>query len=358
MPTYFKPVKELSDSENSAWLKVVQSEIQFESPFFHPCYSRLLGECGRPVEVAIKADDVSPQGFISYERHHERTARPLGIKLCDFQGGVLPTGEEWCVREFLNATGLDVVYFDHLQANQFAWCEYALDYADSPWLDLQTGYTRYTEDVRAQGSSVIQKTASKARKLVKQHGELEFCFDDPDPEVFRTILEWKSAQRKRTGTVDILQSEWVPPFLEKLRLVREDGLRGLVSSLRVGGALIAAHFGLWHRETLHYWFPVYNPEFSKFSPGSIFLFRLAEACEEYGITRIDLGKGDDEYKRSVATASVTVARGALDLRPGRRWLRSRSHQLKQSIRNSNRLRQAARWPKQVWQRLQMQELMG
>ncbi|MGH7324246.1 MAG: hypothetical protein ACREJ9_06315, partial [Candidatus Rokuibacteriota bacterium] len=65
----------------------------------------------------------------------------------------------------------------------------------------------------------------------------------------------------------------------------------------------------------------------------ILLMHLGQSAEVLGIRRVDLGKGDEEFKRSFASGSVGVAEGAVDMRPlagavrgswrtARRWLKS------------------------------------
>jgi CelD/BcsL family acetyltransferase involved in cellulose biosynthesis len=62
---------------------------------------------------------------------------------------------------------------------------------------------------------------------------------------------------------------------------------------------------------LHWWFPVYDPQFSSLAPGWILLRELVGAAAELGIERIDFGRGDDEYKRRAKTGEVMVAQGVV-----------------------------------------------
>jgi CelD/BcsL family acetyltransferase involved in cellulose biosynthesis len=65
---------------------------------------------------------------------------------------------------------------------------------------------------------------------------------------------------------------------------------------------------------LHWWFPSYDPEYQKYSPGMIVLFQTVEAISAAGIQCIDLGKGDEPYKRSVATGSIELGEGFVEHR--------------------------------------------
>jgi CelD/BcsL family acetyltransferase involved in cellulose biosynthesis len=73
------------------------------------------------------------------------------------------------------------------------------------------------------------------------------------------------------------------------------------------------HAGMRSDRLLHWWFPAYDSEFARFSPGIILLFRLAEELDRVGIRNIDLGKGDERYKQSVMSHAVEVHQGAVEL---------------------------------------------
>ena len=80
-----------------------------------------------------------------------------------------------------------------------------------------------------------------------------------------------------------------------------------------GDRLVAAHMGMRSRTHWHYWFPSYATDVSKYSPGSILLLRMAEAAQEHGISVIDLGKGDSQYKRTLMTGAAPLLEGAVEM---------------------------------------------
>jgi CelD/BcsL family acetyltransferase involved in cellulose biosynthesis len=93
-----------------------------------------------------------------------------------------------------------------------------------------------------------------------------------------------------------------------------------------GDHLIAAHFGLRADHVLHWWFPVYDHEFANLAPGWILLRELVSAAPELGITRIDLGRGEDEYKRRAKTGETSVRGGVVS--------RSSTHRALRRVRSS------------------------
>jgi GNAT acetyltransferase-like protein len=75
--------------------------------------------------------------------------------------------------------------------------------------------------------------------------------------------------------------------------------------------IVALFFGLIARSGLCSWFPTYDRELSRYSPGRMMWQPLAEEAACRGITRLDLGYGQDQYKFGLANASYLVAGGAV-----------------------------------------------
>ena len=65
-------------------------------------------------------------------------------------------------------------------------------------------------------------------------------------------------------------------------------------------------------KVLHYWFPAYDRDYARYSPGVILLAELARAAPGLGIDTIDLGKGDADYKRRFATGGVQLLEGRIE----------------------------------------------
>ncbi len=82
----------------------------------------------------------------------------------------------------------------------------------------------------------------------------------------------------------------------------------------VGDKLAAINFGLRNGSVLHGWITAFNLEFGKFSPGLMLIVKLAQQAEELGIARIDMGRGDESFKRNFSSGVTRVAEGAVDRR--------------------------------------------
>jgi CelD/BcsL family acetyltransferase involved in cellulose biosynthesis len=138
---------------------------------------------------------------------------------------------------------------------------------------------------------------------------LRYVHDERDPAALLTLTGWKSAQYRRTGRSDRFSHHWINHLVQQLFHTRSEPFAGNLSVLYADGRPIAAHFGLRTERVLACWFPAYDPEFSKYSPGLILHLRMAEGAAADGIAYMDLGRGQKEYKDSLKTRELFVSEG-------------------------------------------------
>jgi CelD/BcsL family acetyltransferase involved in cellulose biosynthesis len=324
----------LSTESLGVWRDLQRNHPEFERPFFSPEYFRILEEVGRPVRIArLEHADGSP-GFFPFEVHGT-TARPAGGPLSDFQGVIAPVGRSFEPRALLRGCGLSAWHFDHLLITEPGVEVERCAGADSPYADLADGFEAYLDGRRAAGSGWVRQVPRKGRKMGRELGELRFEYDCRDRDVFAQLRAWKAAQREQTHTVDPLELDWASEAMDRFLDAREPEFSGVLSALYAGQTLVAAHFGLRSRRTLHIWFPAYDPQWEAYSPGMVLFLEMFRAAADEGVTRIDFGKGPARYKSSMMTDRARVAEGCVDLRPfgrlvsgtwytARRWARESS----------------------------------
>ena len=85
---------------------------------------------------------------------------------------------------------------------------------------------------------------------------------------------------------------------------------------------------------LHWWFPVYDPEFSRLDPGWMQVRGVLEAAPQLGLERIDLGRGDGDWKRWLGTGYQLVCQGAVIRNPLRHRAASARRRFTQAAKSS------------------------
>jgi len=308
----------LSPRQLQAWDQIQQTVPGLESPYFRPEFTQQVAAVRDDVEVGILEEGNDICGFFPYQRGAWRVGYPVGGRLSDFQAVIALPHAVWDARELVQACGLRSWRFHHLLAAQQPFAPYQESTAVSPVMDLSEGFEAYCR--RAQ-SSVIPQVQRKTRKLEREVGPLRFDFQSGEREALLTIRQWKSQQYRESEIVDPFTFDWITQLVEQIFERREPQFSGVLSTLHAGDRLVAAHFGMRSGSVLHWWFPAYDREFARYSPGSILLLEIARAAESQGIRRIDLGKGEETYKTWFSTGAIALASGIVGESPLVRALR-------------------------------------
>lgn len=79
----------------------------------------------------------------------------------------------------------------------------------------------------------------------------------------------------------------------------------------LGDQLAAVQFTIRSGSVMHAWIAAFNRDLYDYSPGFLLDDRIARAAAESGIARIDLGKGDEAYKRRHSTGFELVTEGTV-----------------------------------------------
>jgi CelD/BcsL family acetyltransferase involved in cellulose biosynthesis len=318
---------ELSASDWQLWSDLQERNPALESPYFRPEFTQAVAAVRDDVEIAALQAGGITVGFFPFQRGSLGIGKPVGGKLSDYHGPIAAADAVVDPLALVRQCKLAGWDFDHLIA-QPAFEPFSSIREESPYLELGAGYDPYCKGRRAAGSDVVAKTNQKARKCEREVGPLEFQYDCPDDELFATLRRWKSAQYERTGLADVFSFGWTIELLEQIRRNQTVGLSCPISVLRVAGRPACIALSLRAAGVLHCWFIAYEPEIAQYSPGLIFFLRFAEAAAGLGIRRIDLGKGDERYKWSLASGGIPVwegivGAGSLPLRLRGAWRQTR-----------------------------------
>ncbi|MEU3792844.1 GNAT family N-acetyltransferase [Streptomyces fructofermentans] len=301
--------EELDEALRRAWHRLMDESPDYANPFLAPEFAAGVGTCRGGARVAVLREGGEPVGFLPYEHNSLGVGRAIGLGLSDCQALVHRSGVTWDPQELLRACGLSVFEFDHLVEEQQPFGPYVTGTFASPVVDLKDGGGSYAEWLRAAYPGLAKTTLKKERRLGRDLGEMRFVFDERDPEALRRLMDWKSAQYRRTGRMDRFARPWIVELVEHLFRVREEHFTGILSVVYAGDRPVAAHFGPRSRTVFAAWFTAYDPELRYYSPGLIMHLRMAEAAGRQGVRIMDLGRGEKEYKDWLKTRELRVGEG-------------------------------------------------
>lgn len=313
---------------------------RYASPFFSLEFIDAVHAARADVVVVVIEDDYDTVGYLPIHVRR-RTGYPAGRAMNDAHAVVAPAGVKFDWHSILRQIGLRSI-------DVHAWV--AADQLDQMMIHRTVG--SFAAAIGGCGDAFLQrlerqhktlrKQDQKTRKLAREVGPLCFQFDCEDPRVLQTAIAWKRDQYRRTDILDHFLPPWTRRMLDQLsgRGV-DDGCRVVVSGLRAGEHLVAAHVGLVEGDILHYWFPTYDPAFAKYSPGTALFKQVVRHAADHGVAVVDMGYGEQPYKLkqtdrrcevvvgSIATSSWVhrqrhvrdYAVGLIKSAPGKRWLK-------------------------------------
>jgi len=305
---------ELGPAEIAAWHAMQGQTAALANPFLSPEFAITAGRLQPAARVAVLREGQDIAGFFAFERHPLGAGVPIAWGLTDCQGLVHAPGAQWDARALLKACGIAVWQFDHLVTGQHGFSPYQAALHPSPMMDLSGGFAKYEAGLRAASPSLIANLRRKERKLARETGDLSVVTDERDASALRTLMDWKSDQYRRTGRLDRFSQPWIIELIDSLHASRGAGMSGLLSVLYAGGKPVAAHFGLRAGPVLSYWFPAYDTDYARYSPGLILQLKVAEQLAGDGVATIDLGKGKMRYKESTKSHDLFVAEGIVTSR--------------------------------------------
>jgi len=302
---------ELDQSLVDRWRQLQAADPTLGSPYFCVEYVQAAAAVRPEVFVGVIEAEGAVQGFFAFEPVSRRVAGPVGGRLSDCHGLLAANGLPLDAAQLVRACGMSIWDFDHVPASQRIFEPHATVHDQSPVMDVAQGYEAYLDQRKAAGAQRVSQMLRKARKFEREVGTLRFEADCRDPRAFAQVVQWKREQCLRTGVPDFLSWGWTTELLERIGSVDTPGFAGRLSVLWHDDVILAAHFGMRSASVWHWWFPGYNDAYSDHSPGGILLLRVAEAAAQAGMQHVDLGKGEDAYKRSFATGAIPLLEGSV-----------------------------------------------
>jgi CelD/BcsL family acetyltransferase involved in cellulose biosynthesis len=340
----------LTPAHVEAWSRLQSADPTLASPYFRPEFTRAVAEVRPDVEVAVLEEGGEPAGFFPFQRGRWGAGGPVGGPLSDFHGVVAHPGLAWTAEGLVRGGGLSAWDFNHLLAAQEPFILHHHVTAESPFLDLSGGFEAYRAGRRRAGSELVDQALRKERKLGREVGPVRFEAHTTDPAAFASLLAWKAAQYRRTKAPNVFGFGWTVQLLKRILAASGEEFAGMLSALYAGDRLAAVHLGMRSWGVWHWWFPTYDPDLAKYSPGLVLLVAAARAAPGLGVRRIDLGRGEAGYKNSLGNGAVQVAEGCVATRPIVRLLRGGWRRTREWARRSRLgapARLAGRWTRSL-----------
>lgn len=303
------PAQELAPSRLLAWDKLLAQAPVHGNPNLSPWFTTAVA-AHRPTMVGMLSECDRLLAVLPFHREADGVCEALALGVSDYHGPLVHPECRFDYLDFLRRLEIGEFRFDHLLA------DFRIKQLAGPWhpthlINLAKGETAYRWELRDRGSGIWQEMQSQIRRLQRVAGPVTFIPSLGCPEALDILIGWKRSQFQKTQAFDDFGMPWNAPFLHELLQVRERSCCGLLSGLFVGGHPIALHMGSLSPQVLQTCYTAYDPAYADYSPGSLLLFFQVRHCLREGISILDLGKGDEPYKRRWANDRLWVAEGSL-----------------------------------------------
>ena len=301
----------LTASERDLWRSFTAASPAYRSPFFSLDFALAADGVAPGASVAVVHRAGAVAGFLPFQRRG-RSAQPLAAPLSDYHGVINAPGERLDLAEVVRLTGADTYRFSGLVGSEppksgrcFAHSALRADVSvglDS-WLQARPRTRKFFKDKR------------RAKRAAERDlGPLEFRMEDDSDNVLPFVFANKRDHYRRTARHDVFACGWTQTLLRRLWEERSPEFGGRITTLRAGGRLLAAEFGLRAGPVRHIWFPTYDPDVAHWGPGTLLMISmLTAAAEDPTLNEIDFGREGEAYKRYYADPAETVYEGSLDM---------------------------------------------
>jgi CelD/BcsL family acetyltransferase involved in cellulose biosynthesis len=300
---------ELGPHEAEAWSRFQRASPVTMNPFLSLSFTQAVGRARAAARVVVVEEGGAPEAFLPFELSSGNVGIPIGWPLNDLQGFV-SSGVPLDAREIVKRAGLRGWYFHHAPADQQPLVphQYSNTTIQALVIDLEHG--GYHQYLAARSKSLVRNTARLRRAMERQLGVVALEWSSSSPEHLRQLVEWKSGKYSASRQL-FAEDPTALAILEELATAAYPDCRGIVHVLSAGGRPIVVYVDLLAFGSLTGWFTAYDPELSRFSPGTMMFFAIAEEAANHGIARMDLGYGEHSYKFRLANDSYDVAGGAV-----------------------------------------------
>lgn len=298
------------------WRRLQGTSSAWESPYY--CWELLeAASKARPTEAVVMSRGGTVLSIWPFHRVTKHYGLPIAGALNDYHGPLIAPTEQFLPGDFLAAAKLQRFDFHSHYPIQTSLESFGYHRKlKRSWVDLRFGSGTYLKRIRNQSDRVCRHP-QKTRKIEREIGSIRLDFQSTDPADLQWLLAMKREKYRRTGCPDYFAPAWSVALIKEIFNQRTQRFRGVCSILWAGQQRIAGHFGMLANGILHYWLPVFNFQYARYSPGTELFLRIISEHEKQNFHTIDFGYGAEEFKQTLATDWGEVLVGSLDRNPAR-----------------------------------------
>jgi len=283
----------MTEAEEALFCAFREANSDLASPYFSADFLKAIAPHTPGSMLARFHDGQEIVGFFAYQKRGQ-SLQPAGAPLADYHAAVMKAGYAPDWSRLLAAAGAKRLEFNGLIGSE------GLDRAPivkhRQIADVSAGYEAWFAAQKAQARKYFKNLGRCIRNVAKDLPDLTFEWTDVSPALLDWVLNLKVDQYKRSGMHNVFSCGWTRDLLLALAAQSTGSASLRAGVYRRGDELVAAEICLMEGEDLHFWFPAYNPAYSRYSPGLLLTFDIIRHTAGLGIKVFDFGSGGEAYK--------------------------------------------------------------
>lgn len=303
--------RDLDPGLEAQWRDWQAASPSLSSPFFSPAFCRIVAEVREDTRIAVICEDGRAVGLLPYHAQARGRIAPLAGPISDYHGVVSAPGVGFDAGAILGGIGAGAYDFNHAPVAQTALSPGAFHHTRSPVVDLRDGFEAWRLAQRAKVRA-IKDVERRGRKMARELGEFRFVPNDVSEVVWDHFMTWKRAALAQMGVDFILDQPWAREVIAQVRAAQSKEFAGMTSALFAGETLAGVHFGMRSATSWHWWFPAFNDDLSRYSPGLSLIMECLKHAEEIGVQELDFGRGSERYKGEFANGGHDLMEGSVE----------------------------------------------
>ena len=301
---------QLTVADRVLWRAMTDANPDLASPYFRWEFTEIAAKVSPNAAVAILTRGGRTVGYFPHQRRGS-AIQPLGAPMNDYHGVIAMPGEApslATVAALLDAPRLNVsAWVGPSGAGELR--ETLMTVTPEEGFDVW-----YAERRQTWGKYFKDKERAR-RSLESELGVIRVERGLTDPALLDQLIQLKRDQYARTGRHDIFACGWTRDLLHALMASKAEDFGASMAALWAGDRLTAIEYSLHAGDRYHFWFPAYQPELARCSPGILLTMDTMRLGCEAGFRVFDFGFGGEGYKKYFCNATQSV-REAVILKPG------------------------------------------
>lgn len=302
-----------------------KSNLDLDSPYFD---LNTLICMGRAVPSGYLARFIIHDEVVGYFPFQQRGRflQPLGMPFADYCAPVMKKGvlPDW--DGLLKVMGAEVFELENLVSGLSSNLSPKIHHRHI--CDIETSFDNWLAQKRAADKKFYKNLERCERNIIRDFGEVRLDIRPATYDLIEWVISRKRQQYRQSGFHDVFACGWPREIMRHLGKMTKPfegaASQGLYAAmLYAGDRLMAVEISLIGNQVLHFWFPAYDPEFARYSPGFLLSLKTMEALSQKGIKRFDLGAGDEGYKSTMSDPGPEVYEIILKKAKGAHVTRSR-----------------------------------